>query len=61
MAWASRSDRDRKALNAYVESYSSVLEAWQTVPGLAVSLDRTRVRAAQDRRSRQIEATAHDD
>ena len=53
MAWASRSDRDGQALKEYVEGYSSVLAAWQSVPGLAVSIDRTRVKAALEKRDRQ--------
>ena len=61
MAWASRSERDKKALNEYVEGYSAVLSAWQSVPGLAVSIDRTRVEAALDKRERQINAQADDD
>jgi hypothetical protein len=61
MAWATRSDRDRQALNDYVTSYSSVLDAWRNVPGLTVSLDKTRVEAALEKRERQITGKAKDD
>jgi hypothetical protein len=54
MAWASRSDRDGRALKAYVDTYSNVLSTWQSVPGLSIPIDKTRVDAAQEKRDRQV-------
>lgn len=55
MAWATRSDRDSLALKEYVRQHASAIEAWQSVPGLNVTLDKTRVEAALDKRERQIQ------
>lgn len=61
MAWATRSDRDRQALNEYVKGYATVLDAWRDVPGLSVSIDKTRVEAALGKRARQIAGQPDDD
>ena len=52
MAWASRSEEDRQALNEYVQNYASLLDEWRLVPGLDVSIDLDRVRIALEKRQR---------
>lgn len=58
MAWASRSEEDRRALNDYVQNYSSALDAWRSVPGLDVSIDLDRVRVALEKRQRYAKDAA---